>query len=91
MTREAHEGSKCLSCFEIRNKTVQSKLWMPALPQAGPAARQGFSFLCESDIARGYQLIRAGKAVILGMEVCHHVEVEVADKTSAGIPAAGSF
>ena len=31
-----------LSCVDY--KTVQFELWVPALPQAGPAGRQGFSF-----------------------------------------------
>ena len=31
-----------LSCVDY--KTVQFELWVPALPQAGPAARQGFFF-----------------------------------------------
>ena len=54
--------------------------------QALPA---GLFLLHEPDIARGYQLIRTGEAVAHRMEICHHVKVEVADKASAWIPAAG--
>ena len=56
-----------------------------------PCRPAGLFLLHEPDIARGYQLIRTGEAVTHRMEICHHVKVEVADKASAWIPAAGRF